>query len=79
MRSEQAPVGQVEGVELVARRVVRRRVERVKAMPFGFNVRSLSQREPEPAKNPYRLVEQLRERMDGAKFAVRPGQRDINR
>ena len=60
MRSQQAPVGQIKGIELVAGRMIRGRVERVKAMPFGFNVRSVRQREPEPAKDPDRLVEQLR-------------------
>ena len=67
---QQPAVGQIEGIQLVARRVIRRRVERVEAMPFGFNVRSIGQREPEPAKDPDRLVEQLRERMDGAKVAA---------
>ena len=59
--------------------MIRWRVERVEAMPFGFNVRPVGEGKAEPAKDPYCLVEQLRERMDGAQVAVRARQRDVNR
>src|SRR5438552_4367848 len=55
-----------------------RRVERVEAVPFVFNVRSVSEREAHSPKNLDRPLEHLRERMERADFVLRSGQRDVD-
>ena len=69
--AEQAAVGQIKGVLLVARRMIGRGVERVEAMPFGFDVRTFRERETHPAENADRAIEHLGEGMQAAELARR--------
>ncbi len=63
MSAQQATVGQIKCVLLVPRRMLRRRVKRIEAMPFGFDVGTVGQRKTHAAKNLNAPIEHLRERM----------------
>ena len=62
MRSS-LPVVEIEGVLLVARRVVGGRVERVETMKLVLDFRAVGQRETHPAEDADRLVADQRERV----------------
>ena len=63
-----AAVGQIKSVLLVARRMIGRGVERVEAMPFGFDVRAFREREPHSPENADPAVEHLGEGMERAEL-----------
>ena len=71
-------IGQIEGVALIARRVVGRGVEGVKAVPLGLNLRAVGQGETHAPQGAHRQVADLGERVQAAAVgrAARQGQVD---
>ena len=78
MRAQEASVGEVEGVLLVARGVVGGGVERVEAVPFVVDVRAVGEREAHAAEDLHGAVEQLRDRVQAARRdGARAGQAQV--
>src|SRR5690242_18608142 len=71
MCAEQSAVGQKKCVLLVARGMFRRSVQRIKAVPFGFNVGSICESETHPPENFDRPFQHLRERMQASALTCR--------
>ena len=63
MSAEQLAVLKVESVALVAGRVIFRRVERIKAMPFGLDLGTFSEGKTHPAQDGNGFVENVSERV----------------
>ena len=76
--AEQTAVRQIECVLLVARGMIGRRVERVEAMPFIFDVGAIGQREAHAPENLDAAFEHLGEGMQRAAFARCARQRDVD-
>ena len=79
MRAQEAAIGKIKGILLVAGGMVWRRVERIETMPLGLDVGSLGNRKPHAAETPHGPVHELRERMQGAGRRKGAGQREIER
>ena len=79
VRAQEAAIGKIKGVLLVARGMVRRRVESIETMPLGLDVGSIGNRKPHAAETPHGTVHELRERMQCAVRRKCAGQREIER
>ena len=79
VRAEQPSVGKVEGVLLVARRMVGRCVQRVEAVPLGLDIGAVGDRKPEPAENLHGTIHQQGERVKRSRLLRGAGKRGINR
>src|ERR1700730_13907585 len=78
MCAQQSTVRHIKCILLVAGGVVGRGVERIKAMPFIFDVWSVGESESHAAKNVDRAIEHLSEGMERAALVRSAGQRDVN-
>ena len=78
MRSQKSAVGQIKRVLFIACRVVWRRIERVEAMPFIFNVRSIRQRETHAPKNLNSTLVHLVKRMNRTDLMRRSWEGDVD-
>ena len=76
--SKQSPIRKVESVLFVARRMIRRRVQRVEAMIFVFNFRPVSDDETDLAKTPDNILGHLGEGMQFAQRAAASWQGKIS-
>ena len=78
MRSKQAAIWKIKCILLISRRVIRRRVERVKAMPFCFNVRSVGQGKSHASKNGDGAIKHLGKRVERAALKPCAGQGNVD-
>ena len=77
VRAQQAAVGKVKRVLLVAGRMVGRGVQRIKTMPLGFDVRPVRNRKSHPLEASHGTVHELGQRVEGPGGRARPGKRQV--
>ena len=78
LRAEQPPVGQVERVEDIARRMIGGRVQRVEVVVDRIEVGTIRHHEAQATEDGHRLVHDPGHGMDSAHAALAPGQGHVD-